>query len=251
MTKAVLGVHRNSGIAKNFPHVDTRLVVGVHEVPADAHELLLRPAEYASYRCRDERSGPVSSVNRHDVHRAFLKCLQAIALLLPLHLERHVLEADRDVLDGAPGVDEGKKREFDAYATPNGDVDMDDIARVVPKRRDGHGFTVEGAPDELSNSLRGALLVLENVVFGRGLGSEEGAERVVHEQTLSIRAINLESDRRVHEQALEEGPWIFDRRKTAGDSWFRHVASTVAEPRRRFRLRLLPRSARRAFPRVA
>jgi hypothetical protein len=65
--------------------------------------------------------------------------------------------------------------------------------------------------DELEEPLPLEDVVPQDVVFGRRFRSEKIAKRLVHEQAVTVRPVDLESDGRMLEEPLQERSGVCDR----------------------------------------
>jgi hypothetical protein len=132
----------------------------------------------------------------------------AFRLVARLQLVRDVLERDGHVAHAPVLSVEREERAGDRGPPRVFDLDLAELARVVPDGRDVHGLAREGAMDELEHALLLGDLVLEDVVFGRRLGVEDPPERVVDQHGPPGGVVHLQAEGRMREHPLEQGQGI-------------------------------------------
>ena len=93
---------------------------------------------------------------------------------------------------------------------PLRDVHLLQLARVVPEGRRLHCLSRERPLGEPEQPLPLGDLVVQDVVFGRRLGPEQIAERLVGQQAVAVGPIHLQPERRVREDPLQQPDRITD-----------------------------------------
>ena len=91
------------------------------------------------------------------------------------------------------------------------------VARVVPEGRRLYGFARERPLHEPEQPLPLGDVIVEDVVLGRRLRSEQIAKCLVGQQAVAVRPIHLQPERRIREDPLQQPPRIADAREPDGD----------------------------------
>jgi hypothetical protein len=159
----------------------------------------------------------------HREHRA-----QHASLVRQLMLGGDILVTQHDVANGALPVPERYHRHLDRDA-PAFDVDVLELAGVVPERRDHHALSCERAAHRRQHAERPDQLVFEDVVVGRRHRAEQLAERAIDDQAMAVGARDRKRVGRLGEQRLEQEHRIGDGCELFADVIrFNHSTPTAA-----------------------
>jgi hypothetical protein len=120
-------------------------------------------------------------MDRGDLDGKLLQRTEVVTLARELHLGGRIPDADGDVRDRAPSVEQWEHRQLDADTATLALVDGRHLSRVEPERRQVDGFAGEGTSNERCLASLRREGVEQDVVFGRGLRLEEVTKCLIHE----------------------------------------------------------------------
>jgi hypothetical protein len=141
------------------------------------------------------------------------RAVSAPAFRLGQQVGGDVLVDHRHVTHAPVAPAQGEGGDLDRHAPALGDMDVLDVARVVPEGGNRHGLAGERTVDEVEHAALRRLLVAQRVVAGRRLAAEDLAELRVGQDAVAVGRVDLEAHGGVGEQSGEQGGGIIDARQ--------------------------------------